>query len=61
MTKTAIKNKILDLQVQLNFLLNAVRERPDFDIDEKNWLELKKSSQKTKKKLYQKFYGNGKN
>lgn len=57
MTKTEIKDKVLNLQAQVGVLMRAVAERPNFDIDEENWKKVKSVAKKTRKAVYHKNYG----
>ena len=40
MKQTIIKKRILNIQNELEFLKRFFIEKPDFDIDEKNWREI---------------------
>ncbi|MEK7635857.1 MAG: hypothetical protein AAB405_02085 [Patescibacteria group bacterium] len=57
MTTTALKEKVFQLQAELEFIKKAFEKEPDFDIDEKNWKKIKADSKKTRAKLYQIRYG----
>ena len=57
MTKTAIKERVLNLKAQLGIIMKAIEERPDFDIDVENWGKIKALAKKTRKAAYQKNYG----
>ncbi len=57
MTKTAIKERVLNLKAQLGIIMKAIEERPDFDVDAENWGKIKALAKKTRKAVYQKNYG----
>lgn len=57
MTQTALKEKIFDIETRLEILKKAIKKEPDFDIDEKNWKKIEPTARKTRKKLYEKYYG----
>ncbi|MBU2578802.1 hypothetical protein KKA09_01660 [Patescibacteria group bacterium] len=57
MNKTTVQEKIFRLQGELEFIKQAFREKPDFDVDEKIWKEIKPTAKKIRKKLYQSRYG----
>lgn len=56
MTKTAIKDKVLNVQAQLDIIMKALGDRPDFAVDEKNWKKLEVSAKDLRKAVYQKVY-----
>ena len=57
MTKTAIKERVLNLKAQLGIIMKAIEERPDFDIDKKNWKKIRIVAKKTRKAVYRRSYG----
>lgn len=57
MNKVAVKNKLQKLEAEIGLLKQAVVDRPDFDIDEVNWLKVKKTVKKTRQKVYKQVYG----
>lgn len=57
MNQTAIEKKIFNIQSELDFLKKFFIKKPDFDIDEKNWRKVNLEVKRTRKKIYQKFYG----
>lgn len=57
MTTTTIKEKIFQLQAELEFIKKAFEKEPNFDIDEENWRKVKADSKKIRAKLYQVRYG----
>ncbi len=54
---TTIKEKVFQLQAELEFIKKAFEKEPDFDIDEENWRKIKADSKKIRAKLYQIRYG----
>lgn len=56
MKQTIIKKRILNIQNELEFLKRFFIGKPDFDIDEKNWREIKPELKKSRKRIYQRFY-----
>lgn len=57
MTQAALKEKIFDIEKKLEILKKAIKKEPDFEIDEKNWKKIKPIARKTRKKMYEKYYG----
>jgi len=57
MTKTAIKERVLNLKAQIGIIMKAIEERPDFDIDQENWRKVRAIAKKTRKAVYKKSYG----
>lgn len=57
MTNTAVKNKIVSLEAQIQLLKQAVSKQPDFDIDEINWRKIKPFVKKERARLYKRLYG----
>ncbi len=57
MKKTAIENKIVDLEAKIKLLKESVRKQPSFSVDEKNWEKVKPEAKKTRKRLFKKVYG----
>lgn len=57
MTKTEIRDRVLNLQAQVGMLMKAVVERPNFDVDEENWKKVRVAVKKIRKAIYQKSYG----
>ncbi|MEK7480117.1 MAG: hypothetical protein AAB665_02390 [Patescibacteria group bacterium] len=56
MMKVAVKNRVQELEAEVRLLKTAVAERPDFDIDEKNWQKVKSTSKKVRSELYKARY-----
>lgn len=57
MTQETLKEKIFNIETKLELLKKAIKKEPDFDIDEKNWRKIEPIARKTRKKLYEKYYG----
>ncbi len=51
-----IKERILNLQTELELIKGVIIAKPDFDIDEKNWQKLKPLLKKIRKRLYKSYY-----
>ncbi len=56
MNKIAIATKLQSLQAQITLLSMAVAERPDFDIDEKNWAKIKPALKKARAQVFKQTY-----
>lgn len=56
MTKNTVQKKIMDLENDLNAIKKAVQNKPDFNIDEKNWNKIEKKTKDIRKKLYSERY-----
>ena len=59
MNQVILKQKIFNLQTELELIKQVLEKEPNFDIDEKNWLKIKPELKKTRKKTYQGRYGKG--
>lgn len=57
MNKTVIATKLQNLQAQITLIRQAVTDRPDFDIDEKNWARIRPTVKRIRKALYRERYG----
>jgi hypothetical protein len=57
MRNTLFKEKIFQLQKELDFLKQVLIKEPNFKIDEETWKKVKSEIKKTRKKLYRKIYG----
>lgn len=57
MNQTAIRQKILTLQAQLEAVKAATEKRPDFSIDEINWKRIRPAVKRIRKRLYRERYG----
>lgn len=57
MNKVDLKEKILNLETELEFLKQSLFKEPDFKIDEENWQKLRLEVKKIRKKLYRQYYG----
>jgi len=56
MKQVIIKRKILNIQNELEFLKRFFIEKTDFNIDEKNWKEIRPTLKEIRKRIYQKSY-----
>ncbi len=56
MNRIALSKKISDLDTELRGLKTKLEEKPDFDVDEKNWQKVRSESKKVRKELYRKLY-----
>ena len=54
--QTIIKEKILNIQVELELLKRTLIKEPNFGIDEKNWQKIKPELKKIRKELFRKIY-----
>jgi len=54
MNQTKVQEKILNLESELECLKRLLVDKPDFDIDEKNWQKIKSQAKKSEEK----FIGN---
>ncbi|MBU2265793.1 MAG: hypothetical protein KJ977_02015 [Candidatus Omnitrophica bacterium] len=52
----AVKEKILNIQTELDFLKKALLKEPNFTIDEKNWQKIRPELKKIRKELFRKTY-----
>jgi len=52
----AVKEKILNIQTELEFLKKTLLKEPDFSIDEKNWQKIRPELKKIRKELFKKTY-----
>ena len=41
-----VKEKVFQLQAELEFIKKAFEKEPDFDVDENNWRKIKADSKK---------------
>ena len=57
MTKSAIKEKVLNIEAELEVVKKAIDSGPDFSMDEKIWKTVKPAVKKAGKKLYAREYG----
>ncbi|NCS99823.1 hypothetical protein CO116_00930 [Candidatus Falkowbacteria bacterium CG_4_9_14_3_um_filter_38_19] len=55
-TQTTIKERVLNIQTELEVLKKALLKEPDFDIDEKNWQKIRPELKKIRKELFKKTY-----
>jgi len=55
--QTAVKEKILNIQTEIELLKKALLKEPDFSIDEKNWQKIRPELKKIRKKAFKKIYG----
>jgi len=52
----AVKEKILNIQTELEFLKKALLKEPNLTIDEKNWQKIRPELKKIRKELFKKNY-----
>lgn len=57
MSNKMIQEKILDLENTIKALKKEVQSKPDLDIDEDNWNEIKDDVKEIRSNLYQEKYG----
>lgn len=57
MDKIAVKEKLNNLEAEIQILRTAVNERPDFDIDDANWKKIKPALKKARAQTYKEVYG----
>lgn len=57
MTKTEVAEKILKMENQLEFLKRFFVQKPDFNIDERNWEKIRQTAKAVRGKIYKKTYG----
>lgn len=57
MNQQRLKEKIFNIESELEFLKRLLKKKPDFDIDEKNWRKIRSEVKKIREELYQKYYG----
>lgn len=57
MNQTAIRQKLLTLQAQLEAVRTVVERRPDFSVDETNWKRVRTAAKQIRKTLYRERYG----
>jgi len=57
MSQQEIKERIFNIERDLELLKRSFLEKPDFNIDEKNWQKIKPLAKKIRKKFYQGCYG----
>ncbi len=50
----AVKEKILNIQTELELLKKALLKEPNFTIDEKNWQKIRPELKKIRKELFKK-------
>ena len=55
-TQTTIKERVLNIQTELEVLKKALLKEPNFDIDEKNWQKIRPELKKIRKELFKKTY-----
>jgi len=56
MTKAVMQKRVNQLEAEVRVLKNAVLEKPNLSIDEKNWKKVKPASKKIRAKLYKARY-----
>ncbi len=57
MTKTEVAEKILKMEKQLEFLKRFFVQKPDFNIDQRNWEKIRQTAKVVRGKIYKKTYG----
>ncbi|BCX15628.1 MAG: hypothetical protein KatS3mg097_520 [Candidatus Parcubacteria bacterium] len=53
---TKLREKILNIQSELEILKRVFLKKPDFSIDEKNWKKIRTEIKKLRKELSKKIY-----
>jgi len=56
MNQAVVKEKIFNIEGELEFLKRSLLKEPDFNIDKKNWEKVKSRAKKARKEVYQKLY-----
>ena len=56
MNKEAVKEKLLNIQAQIESIKRSLNEKPDFDIDDTNWQRVKSDAKKTRRSIYRRVY-----
>lgn len=56
MTNTAFKNRVQELEAEVQLLKKAATEQPDLSVDEKNWQKIRGTAKKIRAKLYKERY-----
>ena len=56
MSKSAITEKLKNLEAEVTLLKVAFAQKPDFSVDEKNWQKVKSASKTVRTKLFKKLY-----
>ena len=57
MNKIAVKEKLNNLEAEIQILRTAVNQRPDFEIDEINWKKIKPALKTARAQTYKEVYG----
>ena len=57
MTTTLLERKIRKIEGDLEILKKAVRIKPDFSVDEKNWERVKSGVKEIRSARFRKLYG----
>lgn len=57
MNQAIIKDKIISLEAELQYLRQAFSREPDFFVDGKNWRKIRLEVKGVRKKLYKRQYG----
>ena len=57
MTNAAVKNKIVNLEAEIQLLKKSVVKQPDFTVDEVNWQKIRPALKKARGKLAKRLYG----
>lgn len=57
MTKIEVAEKILKMENQLELLKRFFVQKPDFNIDERNWEKIRPIAKIVRGKIYKKTYG----
>jgi len=56
MTNAVLQNKIRNIEAEISYIKSVVINKPDFDIDERNWTKIKPVMKKIRAKLFKKAY-----
>lgn len=57
MTSTQVREKIRIIENELEVLKYAVAQEPDFDVDERNWENVKADVKRARRSIFTKTYG----
>jgi len=52
-----VKNKIMNIEAELNLLKRTFIKKPSFIVDEINWKKIKPVAKKIRRKLFAEIYG----
>ncbi len=57
MNRATIKERIFNIESELEILKYSLLREPSFGVDEENWGKVKTKTKKIRKEIYQKLYG----